>query len=181
MFLGFSNNRSDKPEVKIRTTENCQMPFVLFSKSALRIHFSMLRCALFTKQWVKYIFFHQDFEIEMILWIQEAEHVTFVHSFGPYGTVFVLFCFLQQTTCMQCFKYSTHYSVVYWHSPLQAQSAVHFKAALTHEQLPRHPFLQPHLTSLLLLAATSEVLSRVDPNRLNKTTIPSLVDKEAVD
>jgi len=67
MFLGFSNNRSDKPEVKIRTTENCQMPFVLFSKSALRIHFSMLRCALFTKQWVKYIFFHQDFEIEMIL------------------------------------------------------------------------------------------------------------------
>lgn len=46
--------------------------------------------------------------------------------------------------------------MVDWHSPLQAQSAVHFKAALTHEQLPRHPFLQPHLTRSLLLAVTSE-------------------------
>ena len=42
------------------------------------------------------------------------------------------------------------------HSPLHAHNAVHCKAALQHEQFPRHPVLQRQRKSALHVVDTSE-------------------------
>ena len=96
---------------KLGQPKIAKMPFVLFSKAALRIHFSLM-CIVDKIVGQIYRFPSWLYKIEMIFWLQEVENVTFTHSFGLYSTVFVLFCFLQETTWMQCFKHSWHYKVL---------------------------------------------------------------------